>query len=129
MHFRGIGTATPPARYTKAQCLAAFQESDWYGRLDARTHLVARTVLQRDNGIESRWLALDTLADVFTIDPDALAARFAAHAPVLAAQAAQRALRKSGLAAAQIDAVVVSTCTGYICDQVYSNRASLLANR
>jgi alkylresorcinol/alkylpyrone synthase len=115
MHFRGIGTATPPARYTKAQCLAAFQKSDWYARLDARSHLVARTVLQRDNGIEARRLALDTLDDVFCIDPNTLAERFRAHAPVLAAQAAQRALRKSGLDPSQIDAVVVSTCTGYLC--------------
>jgi alkylresorcinol/alkylpyrone synthase len=115
MHFRAIGTAAPPARYTKAQCLEAFQKSEWYGRLDARSHVVARTVLQRDNGIEARRLALDTLDDVFTIDPNTLAARFLAHAPVLAAQAAQRALRKSGVAAAQIDALVVSTCTGYLC--------------
>jgi alkylresorcinol/alkylpyrone synthase len=115
MHFRGIGTATPIARYTKAQCLAAFQKSAWYARLDARSHVVARTVLQRDNGIDARWLALDSLDDVFSIDPNTLAERFQTHAPVLAAQAAQRALRKSGLAPVEIDAVVVSTCTGYIC--------------
>ena len=54
MHFRGIGTAHPPARFTKAECLAAFQRSDWFGRLDARSHFIARTVLQRDNGIEAR---------------------------------------------------------------------------
>jgi alkylresorcinol/alkylpyrone synthase len=115
MHFRAIGTATPAARYTKAQCLAAFQASDWYARLDARSHLVARTVLQRDNGIEARRLALDSLDEVFCIDPGTLARRFLTHAPVLAAQAAQRALRKAGLAPAQIDAVIVSTCTGYLC--------------
>lgn len=34
---------------------------------------------------------------------------------MLAAQAATRALIESGRAAAQIDAVVVSTCTGYVC--------------
>jgi alkylresorcinol/alkylpyrone synthase len=115
MHFRAIGTATPAARYTKAQCLAAFQASDWYARLDARSHLVARTVLQRDNGIEARRLALDSLDEVFCIDPGTLARRFLTHAPVLAGQAAQRALRKAGLAPAQIDAVIVSTCTGYLC--------------
>ena len=48
MHFIGIGTATPPARYTKADCLRAFQDSDWYSRLDARapvsyTHLTLPT--------------------------------------------------------------------------------------
>ncbi len=115
MHILSVGTATPPTRYTKAQCLAAFEQSDWFGRLDGRSHLIARTVLQRDNGIEARRLAVDSLADVFTIDPNTLAQRFLAHAPALAAQAGDKALANSGLAAKQIDAVVVSTCTGYLC--------------
>ena len=115
MHFRGLGTATPPHRYTKAECLEAFEASEWFARLDARAHFIARTVLQRDNGIEARRLAPPTLAEVFTIDPDTLAARFLAHAPALAAQAAQRALDDAGLHAADIAAVVVSTCTGYLC--------------
>ena len=115
MHFSGIGTATPPARYTKADCLLAFEQSDWFGRLDERAHLIARTVLQRDNGIDARRLAVDTIEEVFLIDPNTLARRFLTHAPVLAAQAAQRALDQAQLAAHAIDAVVVSTCTGYLC--------------
>lgn len=115
MYFRGIGTATPPSRYTKAECLAAFQRSAWYAKLDARSHLVARTVLQRDNGIEARRLALDSLDEVFTIDPDTLARRFLTHAPALASEAAGRALEGAALVAQDIDAVVVSTCTGYLC--------------
>jgi alkylresorcinol/alkylpyrone synthase len=115
MHFRGIGTATPAARYTKAECLAAFEQSDWYARLDARSHLIARTVLKRDNGIEARRLALDALSDGFAIDPDTLARRFLAHAPTLASRAAERALAKADLDPAEIGALVVSTCTGYLC--------------
>ena len=115
MHFRGIGTATPPARYTKAECLAAFQRSDWFARLDTRSHFIARTVLQRDNGIEARRLALARLDEVFTIDPNTLGRRFLEHAPVLAGDAGARALAAAGLDAAAIDAVVVSTCTGYLC--------------
>ena len=115
MYFRGLGTATPSARYTKAECLAAFQRSDWFARLDTRSHLIARTVLQRDNGIEARRLALDSLADVFVIDPRTLDQRFLAHAPRLAADAAWRALAAAELDADAIDAVVVSTCTGYLC--------------
>jgi len=115
MYIRGIGTATPAARYTKAECLAAFQDSEWFGRLDARSHLIARTVLQRDNGIEARRLAVDSLAEVFAIDPDTLARRFLTHAPALATQAAGRAIAEAGLEPADIDAVVVSTCTGYLC--------------
>ena len=115
MYFSGIGTATPVARYTKAECLVAFQASDWYARLDTRAHLIARTVLQRDNGIEARRLAVDTLAEVFRIDPNTLAQRFLTHAPALASDAARRALAQAGLQASDIDAVVVSTCTGYLC--------------
>ena len=115
MYFRGLATATPPARYTKAECLAAFEQSEWFARLDARAHFVARTVLQRDNGIEARRLAVDSLDEVFQIDPNTLAKRFLAHAPTLAATAGQRALARSGLDPIDIDAVVVSTCTGYLC--------------
>lgn len=115
MYLRGIGTAAPARRFTKAECLEAFQRSDWFARLDARSHLIARTVLQRDNGIEARRLSVDHLGEVFTIDPDTLAARFARNAPVLAANAAERALAEAGLQANDIDALVVSTCTGYMC--------------
>ena len=115
MHITGVGTANPAARYTKAECLAAFERSDWFERLDSRAHFIARTVLQRDNGIEARWLAVESLAEVFTIDPNTLARRFLRHAPLLAAQAGARALAAAGLAATQVDAVVVSTCTGYVC--------------
>ena len=115
MFFRGIGSATPATRYTKAECLAAFAQSDWFARLDARAHWIARSVLQRDNGIDARWLAVDRLADVFCIDPNTLSRRFETHAPALAAQAAALALADAGLQPAEIDAVVVSTCTGYLC--------------
>ena len=115
MYFRGIGSATPKMRYTKAACWEAFQKSDWFTRLDPRSHLIARAVLQRDNGIETRSLAVDSLDEVFRIDPNTLARRFLAHAPMLATRAAERALANAGLQPADIGAVVVSTCTGYLC--------------
>ena len=115
MHILAIGTATPPARYTKAQCLVAFENSEWFARLDSRAHFIARTVLQRDNGIDARRLAVDAIDEVFAIDPDTLSARFLKHAPSLAASAGATALVRSGVTAERIDAVVVSTCTGYLC--------------
>ena len=129
MYFLGTGTATPPARYSKAECLDAFQKSDWFERLDARAHFVARTVLQRNNGIEARRLAVACLDDVFCIDPDTLSKRFLDHAPVLAAQAAERALVSAGLTAHDIDGVVVSTCTGYVCPGLTGHVAERLGLR
>jgi predicted naringenin-chalcone synthase len=129
MHFNGVGTALPTTRYTKADCLFAFERSDWYARLDTRAHLIARTVLQRDNGIDARYLSVPTIDDVFTIDPDTLSQRFLAHAPALAEQAASRALERAGLAASDIDAVVISTCTGYLCPGLSSHVAERLGLR
>ena len=115
MYFRSVGTANPTARFTKADCLEAFQQSDWFARLDARAHYIARTVLQRDNGIEARRLAVSSLDEVFDITPNTLAQRFLTHAPLLAAEAARSALANSGIATKDIDAIIVSTCTGYLC--------------
>ena len=115
MFIRGVGTATPETRYSKAECLRAFEQSDWFNRLDARSHLIARTVLKRDNGIDARRLALDSLNEVFQIDPNTLAKRFLNHAPALATAAGAKALAAAGVDTIAIDAVVVSTCTGYLC--------------
>jgi alkylresorcinol/alkylpyrone synthase len=129
MHILEVGTANPPTRYTKAECLVAFEKSAWFARLDLRAHLIARTVLQRDNGIEARRLAVESLDEVFTIDPNTLSKRFLTHAPLLAAQAGERALSKAGLQATQIDAVVVSTCTGYLCPGLSGHVAERLGLR
>ncbi|HEV2612740.1 MAG TPA: 3-oxoacyl-[acyl-carrier-protein] synthase III C-terminal domain-containing protein [Noviherbaspirillum sp.] len=115
MYVNGIGTAVPPNRYLKSDCWEAFQASDWFQRLGPRAHAVAKAVLLRDNGIEARHLALDSLEEVFQIDPDTLDRRFIAHAPALARDAGMRALEQAGLQAERIDAIVVSTCTGYLC--------------
>lgn len=115
MFLRGLGTAHPASRYTKAECWEAFRSSAWFDKLDRRARTIAETVLCGNNGIEARHLVLDTLGDVFRIDPDTLHARFLAHAPRLAAEATERALADAGTPASRMDGLVVSTCTGYLC--------------
>lgn len=115
MFISGIGTATPVQRYSKAQCWDAFAASDWYARLSPRATGIVQTVLQHDNGIETRHLAIDTLDEVFQVEPDILHQRFARHAPALGQEAALKALAEAKLEASHIDAVIVSSCTGYLC--------------
>ena len=129
MFITGIGTATPPRRYTKAECWSAFQESEWLSRLDRRSYAIGETVLRRDNGISARHLALDSLAEGFAIDPDTLHRRFATHAPTLATAAALDAIHDADIEARDIDAVVVSTCTGYLCPGLTSYLAETLGLR
>jgi alkylresorcinol/alkylpyrone synthase len=80
-----------------------------------RARSIVEAVLSHDNGIGTRHLALDTLDEVFEINPDTLHRRFLAHAPALAGGAGKKALLDAGLDSRQIDAVIVSTCTGYLC--------------
>src|ERR1700761_7683366 len=115
MYMSAIGTAVPDRRYSKRECWAAFAASDWFDRLDPRSRSIAQLVLHRDNGIEARRLAVDSLEEVFSIDPDVLHQRFTTHAPRLAAQSGHAALGRAGIAAEAIDAVIVTTCTGYLC--------------
>ena len=129
MFVTGLGTANPSSRYSKADCWKAFTSSAWFERLDWRAHIIAETVLTRDNGIETRALAVDSLAEVFAIDPDTLHRRFVAHAPALAAKAGADALDDAGLRAIDVDALVISTCTGYLCPGLTSHVLERLALR
>jgi predicted naringenin-chalcone synthase len=113
--LHSIGTAVPDHRFSKAQCWDAFKVSDWFDRLDARSHAVAKLVLTRDNGIEQRWLCMESLDEVFAIDPDTLHQRFSHHAPRLAGRAGLSALRRGDCRFEDVDAVIVTTCTGYLC--------------
>ena len=115
MFITGLGTATPPQRYTQAQCWEAVQGAAAFSRLDLRARAILKKVLLGNNGIVSRHLALNSLAEAFELTPDALHARFSLHAPALATQAAERALANASVEPSEIDAILISTCTGYLC--------------
>jgi alkylresorcinol/alkylpyrone synthase len=110
-----IGNGASAAALYEGRLRDAFQTSDWFNKLDRRSRALAQAVLLGENGIEARRLALATLDEVFDIDPDTLHQRFVANAPSLAAAAVQKALAAADLDASQLDGLVVSTCTGYLC--------------
>jgi predicted naringenin-chalcone synthase len=115
MFITGLGTASPTQRYTQKECWEVFRQSALSQRLTSRSRAIIKKVLTSDNGITTRHLALDNLSQAFELTPDALHARFARHAPLLATRAAERALADSGTQPDQIDALLISTCTGYLC--------------
>src|SRR5215472_4038679 len=115
MFITGLGTAAPQQRYTQAQCWDALQKSERLQTLAPRSRAILKKVLTGANGIATRHLAFDELSEAFNLTPDALHARFLRNAPLLGAQAAERALADAKLKPADIDAIVASTCTGYLC--------------
>lgn len=115
MFLSGMGTSVPPHRYTQADCLAVYEQTDRLPGLDSHADSVVRHVLEGDSGITTRHLAIASLEEAFDLTPDALYARFVEHAPTLAIQAAERSLADARMGPSDIDAVVISTCTGYLC--------------
>jgi alkylresorcinol/alkylpyrone synthase len=129
MFIDAVGTAVPATRYTQRDCWEAVRGTPQFAALRAPSRLLIERVLTGEHGVRSRHLALERLSDAFVIDPDVLAERFARHAPELATLAARRALAEADRQARQIDAVLVSTCTGYLCPGLSSHVGERLGLR
>jgi len=115
MFINGIGTAVPPDRYTQQECWGALRSSPQFNQLLPRAQAVTRKVLTGNNGISTRHLALAPLTEAFDINPETLHRRFVHNAPKLATESAKQALERCGIAAKDLDGLIISTCTGYLC--------------
>lgn len=115
MFIIGLGTAVPSQRYAQRDSWDALCRWPDFSKLHPRSQAILKKVLCGDNGIDARHLALEPLAEVFEQTPDVLQSRFTRHAPALAAEAARRALRDAGCGPEAMDAILVSTSTGYLC--------------
>ena len=129
MFIQGVGTATPPNHYHQRECWDALCRSPFLPRLSGRSQAILRKVLTSDSGIETRSFAMSQLDEAFSLDPNTLHRRFAVNAPQVAAEAARRALEQAGAGGIEIDALIVSTCTGYVCPGLTSYVSELLGLR
>jgi len=129
MFIIGIGTATPPHRYSQQECWTTLKASARFQKMGLRSRAIMKKVLTGENGIATRYLALDQLDQAFELTPDALHARFIKNAPALATAAAERALASSRTGPREIDAVLISTCTGYLCPGLTSYTSERLGLR
>jgi alkylresorcinol/alkylpyrone synthase len=68
-----------------------------------------------DPGIRTRAFGLKSLEQLFLETPDQSAARFTSVAVDLAVHAARLTLEAATLGSADIDGLVIVTCTGYLC--------------
>jgi len=129
MFITGLGTAVPQKRYSQRQCLDALRAAPQFARLKAPSRLLLERVLGGEHGVQTRHLALDSLDQAFELDPDVHYQRYALHAPELATRAARAALDDARCAPQEIGALVISTCTGYLCPGLTSYVAERLGLR
>ena len=130
MHLHGLATANPPLSCTQAECLELARAAyDMLPGFDRRSRLLLSSILRGDSGVDTRQFAVRDLRRLFHLDADELNGEFRATAPALAASALRPALRQAGLTAGDVDALVVCTCTGYLCPGVSSYVAEDLGLR
>ena len=120
MYLHALATALPSAQFTQAECWEILQRSDARHRLSRRSLLILQAILKRQSGVATRHFAIADPEKIFSLTPDELNEAFRVEAPRLASKALSAALERAGVAANQIDALLICTCTGYLCPGITS---------
>jgi alkylresorcinol/alkylpyrone synthase len=130
MFLRSIASAVPPNSISQTDCWDAMRHGDLLGKVTSRSAgLLEKILTQGSSGISHRQFALDSIAPVFGRCAQTLNEGFERSAPMLAAAALSRALEKAGMVPSDIDALMICTCTGYLCPGVTSHVAQQLGLR
>lgn len=129
MYLHALATAVPPTTFTPMQCWTIAESSTVRSRLSRRSNLILHSILRSDHGISTRHFAVTDIDRVFDLTPDELNAAFRTHAPKLAGRALAEALSRAGVRTEQLDALLICTCTGYLCPGLTSYVSELLGLR
>jgi predicted naringenin-chalcone synthase len=107
----GVETANPAHSLDQQEVLAILSG---HLKLSAKALALYRRFLL-DEGISRRYFAWDSLPDFLSESVDDKMQRFERWAVSLAVEAADKLFKQFGCAASDVDALFVSTCTGYLC--------------
>lgn len=129
MYLHSIASAFPEHSFTQDECWREICESSADLILKPRSLKILEKVLTGDSGIEKRHFCLPDPQEVFLKDASALNRDFEIHAPEIAGRALRRAMENGGFRAADLDALIVCTCTGYLCPGISSHLAERLGMR
>lgn len=129
MFLHALSTTVPEKAFTQADCAEIVQRSHLRERLDRRSLLTLMAILRGDSGVAKRHFAVEDVERLFDLSADELNAAFRREAPRLATRAIEDALHQAGMRPAELDALLVCTCTGYLCPGVTSYVAENLGLR
>ena len=129
MYLQSLATAFPPHAFTQAECFQILNDSGAVDGLRGRSRELLRKVLTGDSGIETRRFSDPDLARTFGRDAGQLHQHFEQHAPRLASEALLKACDLASLKPSGIDALLVCTCTGYLCPGLSSYISEILGLR
>lgn len=129
MYLQTLTTAVPPHPYDQPQCWEIIDQSPAKARLHKRSRLILHKILRGESGVSRRHFAVKDIHRIFDFSADELNRAFREEAPRLAEAALLPALEQCGLKPADLDALFICTCTGYLCPGVTSYVAEHLGLR
>jgi predicted naringenin-chalcone synthase len=104
-----------PGPYVADQSYAEkFMKTHYGGRLNSRSMGLIGTCFSHPS-ITKRHFAIDDPLELVDEDPDRRIERFTRRSVELSAEAIAKALGRAGVGVNDVSAIVVNTCTGYIC--------------
>ncbi|MCJ7500742.1 type III polyketide synthase [bacterium] len=119
-----VATAVPPFKADQKTAREFFAQH-YEGKLKRRSLNILEKLLEHPS-IEARHFALDDPARLIDEPRDDRVGRFTSWAVDLACEASLKALDQTGLGPGDIDALVINTCTGYLCPGLTSYVAERL---
>jgi predicted naringenin-chalcone synthase len=118
--LHSLANVVPTQRLTQRECWEVLRQAPSLRKLRPGSRALLEKILTGDSGIESRHFAVGDLDKIFDLDAEALNRAFEREAPALAERALRAALAQAGLAPHDLDALILCTCTGYLCPGVSS---------
>ena len=115
MYLQSLATAFPPHSFTQRECLQILSDSGGMDPLRQRSRDLMGKILTGDSGIASRQFCSPDLSKLFHAGAGELHQHFETHAPRLASEALLKACERAATKPSSIDALLVCTCTGYLC--------------
>lgn len=106
-----IETANPESRWTQDEILQSVAANE---KIEPKAGIFYRKFLS-DKAIQTRHLGVSALSEVNEESPDAANERFTRVATDIGRQAVERCLAAAGLKPEEVDGLIVTTCTGYLC--------------
>src|SRR6266702_6446007 len=112
-YIASFACVVPPLGVDQAAS-AELVRNHYASKLSARSMGLVRATFSHP-GIRKRHFAVDDPARIMDESPDQKIARFTEKSIELSCQAAVKALDQAGVSVRDVTALVVNTCTGYIC--------------
>lgn len=115
MYLHALATALPARVHTQTECLELARQPEIRDRLNRKSQMLVQAILRGNSGVDRRHFAIDDMPGVFSYSADRLNEAFRREGPKLAGEALTKVLAEAGAKVSELDALLICTCTGYLC--------------